>query len=130
MKKLLIIFFSLCIAIGVSAQRGHSGVGHYSGGHYGGRTRVVISAGGYAPYWGFGYGYPWGYPPVYSTEPSGLDLQIEGIKADYKDRIWSARHDKSLSKSQRKEEIHSLKTERDAAILHEKENYYKQDVSE
>src|SRR5438309_8118579 len=106
MKKLFIILLSLGVVASASAQR------HFSGGHMGGHvyvphTRVVVGVGAYAPF-GFGYypygyfGGPWGYPPMYSeARPSRLDLQIQDIKADYKDRIWSARHDKSLPKAER-----------------------------
>lgn len=125
MKKLFIILFSLGIVASASAQR------HWGGGaHYVPRTRVIVGVGAYAPFGYYPYGYygysPFGYPPVYrEARPSKLDLQIEDIKADYKDRIWSARHDKSLSRAERKNTVHQLKAEREQAIIDAKRDYYK-----
>lgn len=93
------------------------------------RPRVAVGV-------GFGYPYysPWGwyspyyaYPPAfgYSHRPTKLDLQITDIQNDYKDRIWSARNDKSLSRYDRREKVHELKTDRDAAINQAKKDYYK-----
>ncbi len=125
MKKLVIIFFSLFLVLAASAQRGH----YRGGGHYhGGRGHVIVSVGGYTPYWGYGYGYPWAYSPYYmNAAPSELELKIEDIRADYQDKIWSARHDKSLSRSERKQIIHNLKRDRSKAIIQAKENYYKEE---
>lgn len=128
MKKLLIIVLSVGLAATASAQKGHGG----SGGH-------VISRGhGFAPSHlsvGLGihssYGY-WGYNPWYSFRPYGytqaqskLDLNIEEIKLDYDDRIWSVKHDKNLSGKERRQMVRSLKTQRDKDILNAKLNYYK-----
>jgi hypothetical protein len=52
-------------------------------------------------------------------------MKIEDIKTDYKDRIWSARHDETLNSKERKAEVHRLKNERDQAIQDLKLNYYK-----
>lgn len=131
MKKLFIILFSLGIAAGASAQ------GHWRGGasHVYVHPRTTVRIGAYAPYGYYGYGYPfgmaYGYPwygnPYYDQEymPSKLQLEIQDIKNDYKDRIWSARHDKSLSKADRRNEIHQLKSERDRAIIDAQRNYYR-----
>ncbi len=117
----MIILFSLGLTVAASAQ------------HYGHRVyvrpRVVVGVGAYAPfapYWGYGY-YPWGVPygSYYSARSSRLEMKVQDIKADYKDRIWSARHDKTLSRAQRKQEVHQLKHERDEAIIQARRNYYK-----
>lgn len=126
------MLFSVGIVFSASAQI-----------HGGGRrpVRVVVPRvtviGGYAPYLGYGYGYGLGYSPYFGYNPfynpgmyrSGratkLDLQVEDIKNDYKDRIWSARHDKELSRSDRRAKVHELKHERDSAVIDAKRNYYK-----
>lgn len=125
MKKLFIILFSFGLALGASAQR-HGGGG---GVHRVIRPHVTV-IGGYAPfypYYGLGYGFSpfYPYPPVYANRPSRLELQIEDIKNDYKDQIWSARHDDSLSRKERKAKVHELKHDRDAAIIDARKNYYK-----
>ena len=125
MKRLLVILLSLAFVTGASAQ-GHGGTTGY---HYV-RPHVTVVYGAYAPfypYYGFGYS-PFGYPyyaPYGYSRPSKLTLQIEDIKNDYRDKIWSAKHDKSLSKEQRKEKVRELKHERDQVIEDKKRNYYK-----
>ena len=120
MKKILVIVLSTMMVITASAQ--YKGGGHY----YHPRTRVIVGVGAgyyspfYYPYYPF-YPYSYGYP----TRPSRLELKVEDIQADYKDRIYSARHDKSISKSERKATIHQLKSDRDMAIRDLKRNYYK-----
>ena len=128
MKKLLIILFSLGLGLGASAQH----PGRTAGG-----TRIVrphIIIGGYLPvlpYLGYGYGYGldpfYGYPPYAyrNNRPSKLDLQVEDIKHDYKDRIWSVKHDKSLSRQERNDKVKGLKHERDNAVSDAKRSYYK-----
>ena len=72
---------------------------------------MVIHILGY-PY----YGYPYGYPNPYGYSrgtPYKLSLQIQSIKIDYKNQIRDTRHNKSLSHSQKRQEIRTLKTERD-----------------
>jgi hypothetical protein len=90
------------------------GYGYYPYGYY-----------PYSPYW---YN-PWyAYPPggyYRSARPSKLDLQIEDIKTDYRDKIWSVRHDESLSRKQKRQQVHDLKHERDNEILQAKKDYYK-----
>ncbi len=131
MKKLLVILFALGFGFGASAQ-------YHGGGHIAVAPRVIrprVIIGGYAPitpYLGYGFGsgynpyfgYPYG-PSYRSSRPTKLDLQIEDIKNDYKDRIWSAKHDDSLSRKDRKAKVHELKHERDDAIIDAKRNYYK-----
>lgn len=111
----------MIIVISASAQTKGGGV-HY----YRPRTHVVVGVGGgyypyYSPFYG-PYSY-WGYP-VYYGRPSGLEIKIQDIKNDYKDRIWSVRHDDRLSKSQKKSEIHQLKSERENAIRDAERDYH------
>ncbi len=118
MKNLMIILFTLCITIAASAQ------------HYGRvyvRPRVIVGVGAFSPYYGYGY-YPWGVPPIgyyYGQRITRLEAKIQNIRADYRDRIWSARHDKTLRRAQRRQEIRELKHERNEAIIEVKRNYYK-----
>lgn len=67
---------------------------------------------------------PYYSTPVYSR-PGELDMEISDLRADYNDRIWSIRHDKSLSKSERKAEIRRLKSERDRAVRNAEYNYHR-----
>ena len=129
MKKLMVIVVALGLAMGASAQRfGHG----FGGGHvYIAPPRVSVGVGlGYSPFYysPFGY-YPYGYGyNNYNNRnyrPSKLDLTIEDIKNDYQDKIWSAKHDTSLSRKERRKTVHQLKTERDQAIIDAKRNYYK-----
>lgn len=129
MKKFLIVLLATGLALGASAQRvSHGGGRYYHGGHYG-RSRVIISTGVYAPFYPYGYGY-WGYPYYpysygYIERPTRLELKIEDIRNDYQDKIWSARHDNSLSRKERRAAVHRLKHERDQAIIDAKRDYYK-----
>jgi hypothetical protein len=122
MKKVLIGMISLALTGTASAQ-------HFHGGSVYSRPHVIISTGFY-PYYGFGFGfnplfpyYPYARP--YNNRPSKLDLQIMDIKNDYKDRIWSVKHDASLTRKERKGKVHELKVERDNEINDLKKNYYK-----
>jgi hypothetical protein len=126
-KSLVLMIFSLAIALGASAQHFRGG-----GGHYYSRPRVSGGVGVYAPvvpYYGYGFGYspfyPYAQPFYVPHRPTKLELNIEDIKNDYQDRIWSARHDDSLSKKARRQKVHELKHERDQAIIDAKRNYYK-----
>lgn len=119
MKKIFVVILSMILVIGASAQ--HRGGGHYYRPH----TRVIVGVGGgyypYSPFYPYGYNY-WNQPYF---RPSGLELKIQDIKADYQDRIWSARHDDKLSRSERKQEIHRLKSERDQAVRDAERNYHR-----
>ena len=137
-KKLLVVLFSLGLAFGASAQRGHGGGvrpggGFYHGGGYYPRTYVGVGFGlGYPWYpfgYGFGYGYgPYGpYPPYYygyGVMPSRLALQIEDIKNDYSAQIKDTRHDKTIPRKERRERIDQLKHDRDAAVIQARKDYY------
>jgi hypothetical protein len=142
MKKLLVIMFSLVLALSAEAQpkiggafRGgkiNPGVG--GGIHYV-RPRVTVVA-PYAsiyPYSGFGLGYglAYGYSPFYDpfyhrydSRPTQLDLQIEDIKDEYKYKISSVKKDKSLTKDERKQKVRDLKHEREQEIIDAKKIYY------
>jgi hypothetical protein len=78
----------------------------------------------YSPFGYYPFGYPYGYNNNYRSS-SKLQTQIEDIKNDYKDKIWSAKHDTSLSHEERNNIVHQLKTERDKAVNDAKMNYYK-----
>lgn len=134
MKKLVLMLITVGLVFSASAQI-----------HAGARRPVIVPRvaiiGGYSPYSFYspyapylGYGYGFGYNPFYgnpgmyhSSRPTKLDLQVEDINNDYKDRIWSVKHDKSLSRSERKAKVHELKHERDSAVIDAKRNYYKTD---
>ena len=126
MKKLFVIVLSMMMVIAASAQ--FKGGGHYRGGgtYYHPHTRVIVGVGAgyyspfYYPYYPV-YPYSYGYP----VRPSRLELEIADIRADYQDRIYSVRHDRSLSKGERKERIHQLKSDRELAIRDAQSNYYK-----
>ena len=130
MKKVLVILVSITLSLGVSAQR--------KGGYFHSYAPRVIVAPSFG--YGIGFGYPFfGYPffgyPYYGNPygygnpyanrgtPYKLSLQIQSIKTDYKNQIRETRHNKSMSHSQRRQEIRSLKTERDQAILTAEQNF-------
>jgi hypothetical protein len=124
MKKLLIILLVTVTALSASAQRAHPG------GHYNARPRVVVRAGVYAPLYPSYYGYYGGYsyyPPYYgyAQRPTKLDLKIEDIKNDCEDKIWSVKHNESLSRKEKRRTVHQLRYERDQAIIQAKKDYYK-----
>jgi hypothetical protein len=120
----LILICALGLTFHASAQKVIRAVPRY-------RTHVAVGVGvggyGYGPWAPYWYN-PWyAYPPgyYYNTRPSKLDLEIQDIQTEYKDRIWAARHDESLSRKERRKEVHDLKIERDKAILQAKKDYYK-----
>lgn len=119
MKKIVMIALLGLFVLNASAQKVYRG--HY----YRPRTYVRV---GVMPYYSYGLYSPyWYYPaPGYYSRPSRLDMKLEDIKADYRDRIRSARHDKSLSRAQRRETIRTLKSQRDKELRETQANYYKQ----
>jgi hypothetical protein len=127
MKKLLIVLFTMGLAMGASAQKYVRGGGfHYSRG-----PRVFVGVGaGFSPFYSYNPYGPWGYPygggygPRYSARPSRLELQVQDIKLDYADRIKSVRMDRALKGRDRRQTIRQLKTERDRSIVDAKRNYY------
>ncbi|MFL5743766.1 MAG: hypothetical protein ACJ751_03825 [Niastella sp.] len=127
MKTALIVICALGLTLSASAQkvvrvyphpRTHVSVGVGFGGGYGYYP--------YSPYWyNPWYAYPPGPGYYGSSRPTKLDLEIQDINNDYKDKIWSARHDESLSRKQRRQAVHDLKHQRDNDILQAKKDYYK-----
>ena len=117
MKKLLIFSLTIIIAGAASAQKSK----RYRVPPP--RVRTSISVGIGTPYYSPYYRpYP-NYGPTMNARPLRVEQQIANIKADYKDRIWYARHNKSLLKRERKDEIRRLKFERDRAIRDLQYNY-------
>ena len=121
MKKLLIILLIITgMSFSASAQHRYYGYRSYP------RSHVVVSVGRpMYPYYGYYDPFYYPYGPGYYLRPSRLELKIEDIQNDYNDRIWSAKHDNSLSKAERKRRVHQLKHERDLAINQAKRNYYR-----
>ncbi|MEO6315083.1 MAG: hypothetical protein ABIU63_07710 [Chitinophagaceae bacterium] len=133
MKKLMVIALAVGLALGADAQH----FGSRGGGGRGGHGHVFIAP----PRVSLGFGYssfyspfysPFGYSPYYgyngyghASRPTKLDLQIEDIKNDYKDKIWSAQHDDNLNRKERRKTVHELRSERDQAVTDAKRNYYK-----
>jgi hypothetical protein len=122
----LIIVCALGLTLHASAQKVVRAVPHYP------RTRIAVGVGvgGWSPWYPYWYSPFYAYPPYgygygYGARPSKLDLEIQDIRNDYKDRIWSARHDESLSRKQRRQKVHDLKYQRDQEILQTKKDYYK-----
>lgn len=119
----LIIVCALGLSLHASAQKVVRVTPHYYP-----RTRVSVGLGlgAWGPYYPY-YSPFYGYSPYYgySSRPTKLDLEIQDIRNDYQDRIWSARHDESLSRKARRQKVHELKTERDNEILQAKRDYYK-----
>jgi hypothetical protein len=132
MKKPLIILFSVGLALGASAQRGHivHGGGFYS------RPRIVVGVGvgaysPFYPYYGFGYGpfspfgYPYGYPGYgHSAISTKLASKIEDIKNAYQAQIDDTRNDKSLTGKEKRQKVREIKHEREEAITQAKRDYY------
>jgi len=129
MKTLMIIICALGLTLSASAQRVVHAAPRVV--HVAPRPRVAVGFGfGAYPFYPWSmynpyYAYPPGYGYGYYHRPSRLDLQIQDIQNDYKDRIWSARHDESLTRHERKVKVHELKHDRDDAILQAKKDYYK-----
>ncbi len=124
MKRLVLILVVTAVSLGATAQ--HAIVRH--GGYP--KSHVVVVRPAYYPPYFYGYYDPFYYPfyPGYLNRYPGetrLELKIDDIRNDYRDKIWSARHDKSLSRPKRKEIIHHLKHDRDQAINQAKRDYYK-----
>lgn len=134
MKRVLVIMVFLSLCANVFAQRKG---GYYP--HYHSRV-VVVPTVRYGVDFGFGYpfypysafGYPYGfpyygypYPYSYTRLPSELELQIQSVKQEYNGRIKAVRHDKSLSRADRKKEIQDLKSQREQAVTQAHLDYLK-----
>ncbi len=130
MKKLIVVLIGLFIAGAASAQVGHGG---FRGHVYAIQPRISVGLGYYPFYSPFGfYGYPYGsyfpYRAGYARE-SKLQRKEEDIRADYSDRIYSVRHDSSLSSKQKRETVRSLKKQRKQDLHDLVANYHKQPVN-
>lgn len=120
MKKLMVLSFICAVSYTASAQ-------HTKGGHFRSHSDVSI---GIVSHYGHGYSF---YNPYYTypywgynySRPTQLDLNIQDIKNEYQDRIRSVRHDKTLTREDRKKNIRALKYEREKAIIEAKREYYK-----
>ena len=124
MKKLFVILLLSGVAFSASAQ-------HSRGGHRAVRSHVSVGIGSHSTY-GLGYGNNRYYSPFNTfpsrsynyNRPSQLDLNIQDIENEYRDRIWSVKHDKALSRQQRKENLRALRYEKERAIIEARRGYY------
>jgi hypothetical protein len=57
-------------------------------------------------------------------------MNVQGIKNDYADRIYSVRHDTRISHKERRKKVRELKRDRDKAVQDEIMNYYKSPSSQ
>lgn len=126
MKKIFVIMLLSAVTFSASAQykRGHQRVV---------RPHVSIGIGANS---GYGYGSGYGYNRYYSpfntfptrtynyNRPSQLDLNIQDIENEYRDRIWSVKNDKALSRQERKQNIRALRYEKEKAIIDARRGYY------
>lgn len=135
MKKIIIIMISLICSAGTFAQQKGFGSPHvhvytriYVAPAYGLGLNYGYPLFGY-PY--FGYMYPYGYPPYPYMPPSSykLNAQISAVKSEYKYQIKTVRKDESISKTQKKQDILQLKSERENAIAEVEKNYHKRPVN-
>ncbi len=147
MKTIFLVLLSIALSVAASAQRKSNSDEHHEyseeRNEYSQRGVQVYSlpltyglgydypyyGNPYYGYYGYGYGYPLWYRPFHSRSRANqykLDLQLKAIRMDYANRIKEARHDKSLSHSQKKEKIHSLKDERNDEIVNAEKNFAKQ----
>lgn len=74
---------------------------------------------------------PYAYPYYYGWHgrASQLTQNVQGIRNDYADRIYSVKHDTRISHKERRQKVRELKREREKAIQDEIMNYYKQPVT-
>jgi hypothetical protein len=129
MKKMIILLMVVFLSSGAFAQR--KVIVHRVP-----VTRVYVSPFSYGigfgyPYFGYppfyGFGYPYPYPAYrYRSIPYELNLQIEQIQNEYKGKILDVRKDKSISGKQRRQEIRTLKNQRDQDITSAKMNFHRQ----
>lgn len=123
MKTLLVILLALGVTASASAQKVIRG-----GGHYRAVPRVSVGVGlGYNPYYyGSAFG-PWGYP-YYNNfgyrHPSRLDMETQDIRNVYQAKIRAARSDKSVPRSERRQNIKQLKVDREQEIADARKAYY------
>jgi|GEM_PF-721700 len=140
MKKLIVSLFLMGVLSGASAQSGHVVASTGIKRVYVVRPQIVTGV--YSPFYGpFGYyGYPFiyapfGYYPYYPygmgyNRPTELQKKEEDIRADYQDRIYSVRQDSSLSPSEKRQTIRSLKKQRKQDIKDLVANYHRRPLNE
>jgi hypothetical protein len=132
MKKCMVIAICLALVYGAQAQHGHV-VAVYHGPVYVYRPSLSFGVGYFAPFYSpFGYyGFPYSgyYPYAGYSSPSKLQRQEADIRADYEDRIYSVRQDSSLTKKEKRQNIRSLKKQRDQEIHDLVANYHKEPVT-
>lgn len=120
MKTILVFCFAFVITTSAAAQK------YYGHPYYHPRAHTYVGIGLGFPYYSYPpFYYPYYYGSPFYTRPTKLEREIADIKSDYQDKIWSARHDKSLTHSERKSEVHRLKAERDTALRDAEYNYHK-----
>jgi len=132
MKRIFVLLLSLGFVVGASAQRGHfaGGGGFHGGGHVVVVPRTYVGVGfGYGYPWGYGYYNPWyaPYPPYYygyGAMPSQLELQVRDIRTSYNQQIKDVKHDKSLTKQERRDKVDQLKKDREDAIVQARHDYF------
>jgi hypothetical protein len=137
MKKLVVMVIALGLVFGASAQYKRTGPRNVRPG----KTVIVRTYPSISPFYGYGRGY-YGYSPLYGYSPFGygfnngympqnrptkLDLEVEDIKNEYQDRIKSVRLADDLSRKEKRQKVHELKSMRDRLITETKKNYYKSD---
>jgi hypothetical protein len=141
MKKIWIVGLFLGLSFNVFSQSGHVVVGGFHGVGYVAQPRIGVGVGYYSPFYGplgfYGYSPYWGLPyGAYNPYGSGyrpeskLQKKEEDIKSDYADRIYSVRHDNSLTSKQKREEVKSLKKQRNKEIKDMVQDYHKQPVTQ
>ena len=124
MNKILVVLFSVFLALSASAQKVvvrplvvHTvpRVAHYYPRPY-----------YYNPYY-FGFNYAYNMPAYYHyNHPTKLDRQVQDIENEYSDRINLVKTDDGLSHHEKRQKIREIKHERDQAVSDAKKNYYKQ----
>jgi len=136
MKKLMVIGMFLGLAFTASAQHGHVISGGYHSVAYVVQPRFGVGFGYYAPFYGpygfYGFGPYWGFPYMgyYPNggygRPTNLQRKEEDVRMDYQDRIYSVRHDSTLTNKEKRQTVRSLKKQRDQDIKDLVANYHKQ----
>jgi hypothetical protein len=129
MKKLFVVAICAGLTFTAAAQKVRSVAVYHS--VYAYRPAIGFGIGYYPPFYSpFGYyGLPYGayypYGSMYSR-PSKLQRQEEDIRSDYADRIYSVRQDDSLTNKQKRQEVRTLKKQRDQEIHDLVTSYHKQ----
>ena len=119
MKKFIVVLICVGLGLTAAAQKVRTIAVYHN--VYAFRPAFGFGVGYYPPFYSpFGfYGLPYGayypYGNMYSR-PSKLQKEEEDIRSDYADRIYSVRQDNSLTNKQKRQEVRSLKKQRDQEI--------------